>query len=152
MLAVGKSAPNFTLPVNGAAHVTLSALQGKYVVLYFYPKDDTPGCTIEAKDFRDHIAAFEKKHAVVIGMSKDKVCDHDAFVKKYDLPFMLASDEQGDVLEAYGVWTQKSMYGKKYMGIERTTFLIDPKGTIAEIWNKVKVDGHVQDVLSRIPA
>lgn len=150
MLKTGDHAPDFTLPASGDQQVRLSSFKGKHVVLYFYPKDDTPGCTLEAKDFRDQIASFDKKDAVVIGMSKDKPCDHDAFIKKYDLPFVLVSDESGKTLEAYGVWVQKSMYGKKYMGIERTTFLIDPQGNIAHIWSKVKVDGHVKDVLAHI--
>lgn len=150
MLQPGIKAPDFNLPASGNRHLRLSDFRGKYVVLYFYPKDDTPGCTLEAKDFRDQIALFDQKNAVVMGMSKDSPCDHDAFINKYDLPFVLVSDESLKILEAYGVWVQKSMYGKKYMGIERTTFLIDPDGKIAHIWHKVKVEGHVADVLAHI--
>jgi peroxiredoxin Q/BCP len=150
MLKVGDKAPLFHLPTNGNNKVELDKLQGKRVVLYFYPKDDTPGCTLQAQGFRDHIKEFENKNTVVIGLSKDPTCDHDKFVAKYDLPFILASDEQGTTINDYGVWVEKSMYGKKYMGIERTTFLISQTGQIEHIWNKVKVDGHAQDVLSKI--
>lgn len=150
MLKIGDKAPTFHLPTNGDKEVDLKKLQGKYVVLYFYPKDDTPGCTIQAQGFRDHIGEFDKKNAVVIGISKDSTCDHDKFVAKYNLPFILASDEQCDTIKAYGVWVEKSMYGKKYMGIERTTFLISPTGKIEHIWSKVKVEGHAEDVLKKL--
>jgi peroxiredoxin Q/BCP len=127
--------------------VSLAKLKGKNVVLYFYPKDDTPGCTIEAKDFRDLMKDFEKNNTTIIGLSKDDVKSHDKFKEKFCLPFTLASDTDGSTCEAYGVWVEKSMYGKKYMGIERTTFLIDKQGKIAQIWGKVKVEGHAKEVL-----
>lgn len=150
-LLVGDKAPDFSLPSDGGKTISLSALKGKNVVLYFYPKDDTPGCTVEAKDFRDTIKDFEKLNTVILGVSKDSVDSHDAFKKKYCLPFALISAD-GDMCEAYGVWKEKSMYGKTYMGIERTTFLIDKTGKIANLWRKVKVDGHVAEVLAAIPA
>lgn len=151
-LAVGDKAPAFSMPTNKGAEASLKACAGKNVVLYFYPKDDTPGCTQEAKDFRDHIKEFEKAGAVVIGVSKDPLASHDKFSEKFCLPFPLASDETGETCEAYGVWVEKSMYGKKYMGIERATFLIDGKGIIRQLWRKVKVDGHVQNVLEAVKA
>ncbi len=146
-LTIGSPAPDFTLPRNGEGTVTLSKLQGKAVILYFYPKDDTSGCTAEAIDFSALGGEFEAANAVVIGISPDSVKSHDKFAAKHSLSVMLASDEERKVLEAYGVWKEKSMYGKKYMGVERTTFLIGRDGTIAEIWNKVKVAGHAQAVL-----
>jgi thioredoxin-dependent peroxiredoxin len=146
-LEVGDKAPDFKLPADGGKTISLSALKGKNVVLYFYPKDDTPGCTIEAKDFRDHIKDFEAANTMVLGMSKDPVKSHDSFKEKYCLPFPLVSDT-GTTAEDYGVWGEKSMYGKTYMGIERTTFLIDKNGVIRNIWRKVKVDGHVSEVLN----
>lgn len=148
--AVGSAAPDFTLPTNGGGSVALSALKGKKVVLYFYPKDDTPGCTIEAKEFRDLAKEFANHDAVIIGLSKDDVKSHDKFTEKFCLPFTLASDADGAVCEAYGTWVEKSMYGKKYMGIDRVTFLIDAAGTIARIWNKVKVEGHAAEVLEAV--
>jgi peroxiredoxin Q/BCP len=151
-LAVGDKAPNFSMPTDGGGEASLSALKGKKLVLYFYPKDDTPGCTIEAKDFRDHIEEFKKAGAVVIGVSKDSPDSHEAFKKKFCLPFPLASDTDGKVCEAYGVWVEKSMYGKTYMGIERATFLIDGSGTLRNIWRKVKVDSHVKEVLEAVQA
>ncbi len=149
-LAVGDKAPGFTMPTDNAGEVSLEKLKGKTVVLYFYPKDDTPGCTVEAKDFRDHIKEFEQAGAAVIGVSKDSVDSHGAFRKKFCLPFPLAADTDGKVCEVYGVWVQKSMYGKSYMGIERATFLIDGTGTLRRIWRKVKVDGHVKEVLEAV--
>ncbi|WP_421402980.1 thioredoxin-dependent thiol peroxidase [Agrobacterium fabrum] len=146
-LTIGSPAPDFTLPRNGEGTVTLSKLQGKAVILYFYPKDDTSGCTVEAIDFSALGGEFEAANAVVIGISPDSVKSHDKFAAKHSLSVMLASDEEKQVLEAYGVWKEKSMYGKKYMGVERTTVLIAPDGKIAEIWNKVKVAGHAQAVL-----
>ncbi|MGP4673280.1 thioredoxin-dependent thiol peroxidase [Agrobacterium salinitolerans] len=146
-LTIGSPAPDFTLPRNGEGTVTLSKLQGKAVILYFYPKDDTSGCTAEAIDFSALGGEFEAANAVVIGISPDSVKSHDKFAAKHSLSVMLASDEERKVLEAYGVWKEKSMYGKKYMGVERTTFLIGRDGKIAEIWNKVKVAGHAQAVL-----
>jgi peroxiredoxin Q/BCP len=151
-LDVGTQAPDFTLPTDGNGSVTLSALKGKPVVLYFYPKDDTSGCTAEACQFRDMQPDFSGADAVIIGLSKDSVASHDKFKKKYELPFTLAADTEGTACEAYGVWVEKSMYGKKYMGIERATFLIDRDGKIAKIWRKVKVPGHGADVLKAVAA
>jgi thioredoxin-dependent peroxiredoxin len=146
-LQPGDSAPEFTLPGDGASTISLKGLRGKKVVLYFYPKDDTSGCTLEAKNFNDSKAAFAKAGAEIIGVSPDNVASHDKFKKKYDLDFALASDESKAMLEAYGVWVEKSMYGKKYMGVERSTFLIGADGKIAAVWSKVKVPGHVDEVL-----
>jgi thioredoxin-dependent peroxiredoxin len=151
-IAPGTKAPDFTLPTDGGGKVTLSKLKGKKVVLYFYPKDDTSGCTAEACGFRDSLPNFKKLDAVVIGVSRDSVASHDKFKKKYDLPFILASDEDGKVCERYGVWVEKSMYGRKYMGIERATFLIDEKGMVREVWHKVKVPGHVEAVMAAAKA
>ena len=148
----GDKAPDFSLPTDGNGKVSLSKLKGKKVILYFYPKDDTSGCTAEACGFRDSLPKFGKSDAVVIGISRDSDASHDKFKKKYDLPFILASDEDGKVCEAYGTWVEKSMYGRKYMGIERATFLIDPKGAIRNIWRKVKVPGHVDEVLAAVRA
>ena len=146
----GAKAPDFTLPTDGGGSVTLSKLKGKNLVLYFYPKDDTSGCTAEACGFRDLFPNFRKIDAAVIGVSRDSVAAHDKFKKKYELPFTLAADTEGKVTEAYGVWVEKSMYGRKYMGIERATFLIDEKGKIAQIWHKVKVPGHADEVLKAV--
>ena len=145
---LGDKAPDFTLPTDGAGNVTLSKLNGKKVVLYFYPKDDTSGCTAEACGFRDSFPDYGGTDAVVIGISKDSVASHDKFKKKHGLPFTLASDAGTDVCEKYGVWVEKSMYGRKYMGMERATFLIDARGVIAQAWHKVKVPGHVEAVLA----
>ena len=145
---LGNKAPDFTLPTDGAGTVTLSKLNGKKVVLYFYPKDDTSGCTAEACGFRDSFPDYGATGAVVIGISKDSVASHDKFKKKHGLPFILASDAGGDVCEKYGVWVEKSMYGRKYMGIERATFLIDGKGVVRGVWHKVRVPGHVGEVLN----
>ena len=144
---LGDKAPDFTLPTDGAGSVTLSNLNGRKVVLYFYPKDDTSGCTAEACGFRDSFPDYGGTGAVVIGISKDSVASHDKFKKKHGLPFILASDTGGDVCEKYGVWVEKSMYGRKYMGIERATFLIDGAGTVRGAWRKVRVPGHVAEVL-----
>lgn len=146
-LTIGDAAPDFILPRNGEGTVKLSELRGKAVILYFYPKDDTSGCTAEAIDLSALGGEFEAANAVVIGISPDSVKSHDKFAAKHSLSVMLASDEERKVLEAYGVWKEKSMYGKKYMGVERTTFLVAPDGKIAEVWNKVKVAGHAQAVL-----
>lgn len=148
----GGKAPEFALASSLGQTITLSSLQGKKIVLYFYPKDDTPGCTVEAKDFRDHIKEFEAANTVVLGLSKDSLKSHDAFSKKFCLPFPLLSDESGKTCETYGTWVEKSMYGKTYMGIDRATFLIDGAGTIKRIWRKVKVDGHVKEVLAAAKA
>lgn len=151
-LNTGDKAPEFTLPTDGNGEFTLSAQQGKNVVIYFYPKDDTPGCTQESKDFRDAIAEFEAANTVILGVSKDKVASHDKFKAKYDLPFALGADGTTEVIQAYGAWKEKSMFGKKYMGIERTTVLIDAQGNIANIWRKVSVNGHVDEVLEAAKA
>jgi len=151
-LSVGAKAPDFTLPRDGGGEISLGELAGKTVVLYFYPKDDTSGCTVESIAFTGLTADFEAANAVVVGMSPDSAKSHDKFVKKHSLGVILAADEQRSVLEAYGVWTEKSMYGKKYMGVERTTVLIKPDGTIARIWNKVKVPGHAEEVLAAVKA
>ena len=148
MIDAGDAAPDFTLPRDGGGEVTLSALRPKAVVLYFYPKDDTSGCTVEAKDFTSAAADFAAAGAVVVGISKDSVKSHDKFRDKHGLDLILASDETSDVCERYGVWAEKSMYGKKYMGIERSTFLIDATGKVARAWHKVKVPGHVDEVLA----
>ena len=151
-LAVGDKAPDFTLPTDGGGTVSMKGLKGKKVVLYFYPKDDTPGCTKEACAFRDSLPDFSKVKAVIVGISKDSVASHDKFKTKFKLPFPLASDEDGKVCEAYGTWVEKSMYGKTYMGIERSTFLIDETGVIRNIWRKVKADGHAAEVLAAAEA
>jgi len=151
-LQVGDKAPAFSMPTDGGGKVSLSSLAGKSVVLYFYPKDDTSGCTKEACDFRDGLPNFRKSDAVVIGVSRDSVASHDKFKKKHDLPFVLASDVDGKTSEAYGTWVEKSMYGRKYMGMERATFLIDGKAVIRGIWRKVKVPGHVDEVLKAVKA
>jgi len=149
---VGDKAPSFTLPADGGGKVSLKDLKGKAVVLYFYPKDDTSGCTAEACAFRDALPDFSKVKAEIIGISRDPVKSHDKFKAKYDLSFPLASDEDGKVCEAYGTWVEKSMYGRKYMGIERSTFLIDGKGVIRNVWRKVKVPGHADEVLKAAQA
>lgn len=146
----GKKAPAFTLPADGGETIRLSDFTGKKVVLYFYPKDDTSGCTKEAIGFRDAMRSIKASGAVVIGVSKDAVASHDKFKKKHKLNFPLASDEEVKVCDKYGVWVEKSMYGRKYMGIERATFLIDEKGTIRRVWRKVKVPGHVEEVKAAI--
>ena len=145
MVTVGNAAPSFTLPTNGGG--TLTFPTGKPLVLYFYPKDDTPGCTTEAKGFTDLIEDFSKLGVDVVGMSPDKATKHDKFISKYDLAVTLVSDENKSTLDAFGVWVEKSMYGKTYMGVERTTFLIDGSGKIVEEWRKVRVKGHVEAVL-----
>ena len=149
-LEIGAKAPAFAMKTDGAGKISLSELKGKNVVLYFYPKDDTSGCTAEACGFRDQLPKFKKLDAVVIGVSRDSVESHDKFKKKYDINFTLGSDESGKVTEAYGVWVEKNMYGKKYMGIERATYLIDGKGIIKGIWRKVKVPGLVEELAKAI--
>ncbi len=146
MLQINKKAPAINLPDVEGKKRTLKEFLGKKVVLYFYPKDMTPGCTTEACDFRDAFPNFKKLKAVVIGISPDSVERHKKFIEKYDLPFLLLSDEKKTVLEKYGVWKEKSMYGKKYMGVVRTTVLIDEKGVVRKIYPKVKVKGHVEEV------
>lgn len=145
-LKIGDAAPDFTLPTDGDGAVTLSELKGQKVVIYFYPKDDTPGCTAESCSFNENLSAFNALNTAIIGISKCSVAKHDKFKAKYKLKFPLASDEHSDVCERYGTWVEKSMYGKKYMGIDRSTFLIDEQGRIAQIWRKVKVKDHVDEV------
>ncbi len=145
-IAVGKPVPDFSLPATRIDTASRSSLKGKPFVLYFYPKDNTSGCTAEACDFRDNMAAFNKLGATVIGVSKDSIASHEKFAKKFELDFPLASDEDGKVCEKFGVWIKKSMYGRSYMGIERATFLVDAKGIIRGIWRKVSVTGHVGEV------
>jgi peroxiredoxin Q/BCP len=149
-LREGLKAPAFSLPTDNGGAVALKDLKGKRIVLYFYPKDDTSGCTKEAIAFTEHLKKFEKANAVVIGVSKDSVEKHEKFRAKHDLKIILGADEAGDVVEKYGVWVEKNMYGRKYMGIERATFLIDDKGVIRKIWRKVKVAGHAEDVLEAV--
>lgn len=151
-LKVGDKAPDFSLPTDGEGTVSLSKLKGKNVVLYFYPRDDTPGCTKEACQFRDAASQYKRADAVVIGVSKDSVASHDKFKKKYDLPFTLGSDKELTTAKAYGVWVEKSFMGRKFMGVERATFLIDGKGVIRNIWHKVKVPGHDDEVLKAVKA
>lgn len=146
-LVPGAEAPAFTLPRDGGSTVSLADYRGRNVVLYFYPKDNTSGCTVEAIDFTALLPEFEKADTVVIGLSPDSAASHDRFCRKHDLGVILASDEDKQVLSAYGVWTEKSMYGRKYMGVERTTMLVGRDGRIAEIWPKVKVKGHAEAVL-----
>ncbi len=148
-LSIGDKAPQFTLPGNDGATLSLNDFTGKNVVLYFYPKDDTPGCTTEAKDFTALGAQFDAANTVIIGMSKDTAAKHDKFIAKHELTVLLASDEEGTALEQYGVWVEKSMYGRTYMGIQRATFLIDGSGVIREVWPKVKVKGHAAEVLEK---
>ena len=147
-LAIGDQAPNFTMATDGGSEVSLVGLKDKSVILYFYPKDDTPGCTKEACGFRDALPDFSGLNAEIIGVSKDPVAKHDKFKTKYDLPFTLGADTEGSVCEAYDTWVEKSLYGRKYMGIERATFLIDGAGVLRGIWRKVKVKGHVEAVLA----
>ncbi|MDX5358848.1 MAG: thioredoxin-dependent thiol peroxidase [Rhodobacterales bacterium] len=147
MLNAGDMAPDFTLPRDGGGTITLSALRPGKVVVYFYPKDDTPGCTTEALDFTAKRADFEAAGVTVIGVSKDSPASHDKFCRKHGLGIVLASDEAGSTCEDFGVWGEKSMYGKKFLGITRATFLIDAEGRIAKVWPKVKVAGHADEVL-----
>ena len=151
-LKTGDKAPNFTLPADGGGKVSLAELKGKCVVLYFYPKDDTSGCTAEAIAFSKDSKAFKAAGAVVVGVSKDSAASHDKFKAKYDLAVTLVADEQTKTAEAYGVWVEKSMYGRRYMGTERATFLIDGKGILRHIWRKVKVPGHSSEVLAAVEA
>jgi peroxiredoxin Q/BCP len=146
--APGSKAPAFSLPRDGGGKVTLADFKGQNLVLYFYPRADTPGCTIESKAFSSLSKAFAKAGTAVLGVSADPVKAQDAFKAKHGLAIPLASDETHRMLEAYGVWGEKSMYGKKFMGITRTTFLIDQDGRIAQIWPKVKVEGHAEEVLA----
>ncbi|MEQ1753045.1 MAG: peroxiredoxin [Micropepsaceae bacterium] len=151
-LAVGDKAPNFNLATDGEGKVSLKDFLGKTLVLYFYPKDDTSGCTREAIDFSAAASKFKKLGVCVVGISKDSVAAHDKFKAKHDLSITLASDPEGKIVESYGSWVEKTLYGRKYMGIDRSTFLIDGKGRISRIWRKVKVPGHVEEVLGHIKA
>ncbi len=146
-ITVGKIAPSFNAICDDGSKIDLSELRGKNVVLYFYPKDDTPGCTIEAQDFTKNIEKFVALNAVVLGVSRDNVKSHCNFIQKYNLAFNLISDEDGEICSSYGVLKEKSMFGKKYLGIERSTFVIDKKGDIVQVWSPVKVNGHVDEVL-----
>ena len=152
MLDEGDRAPDFELPTDGGKSIKLSKLKGHPVVLYFYPKDDTAGCTAEAKDFSCLVDQFKKSGAEVIGISPDSIVSKAKFRKKHDLAVQLAADEEKAVVMAYGLWVEKSMYGRKYMGVERTTFLIDKSGKIAKAWHKVKVPGHAEVVLAAVKA
>ena len=151
-VAIGKPAPDFNVPATGGEKVSLSDYLGKTVVLYFYPKDDTPGCTKEACDLRDSWDQISDAGAVVLGVSGDSIASHDQFRKKYSLPFTLLSDPDHRLSQAYGVWTEKTNYGKTYMGIERSTFVIGPDGKTKAIFRKVKVDGHASEILKAIEA
>lgn len=150
MLEEGHKAPDFKLSTDGGGEISLARLKGKIAVIYFYPKDDTPGCTTEAADFSALKADFDKCGAVITGVSKDSVQRHDSFKKKHGLKIQLASDESGEMIAAFGVWVKKLNYGREYMGIERSTFLIDGKGVIRKIWRKVKVKGHAEKVLEAV--
>lgn len=150
MVKVGEAAPEFQLPADDGKRVSLKEFRGKKVVLYFYPKDDTPGCTKEACSFRENLARVTTKGAVVLGVSRDDTDSHVKFKDKYQLNFPLLSDAAGKVTEAYGVWKKKNLYGHEFMGIERTTFLIDERGRIARIWPKVRVEGHTDEVLAAL--
>lgn len=150
MLNEGDTAPLFDLPSDGGGRLSLKAFRGRSVVLYFYPKDDTEGCTIEAKEFSALTAPFERAGAVVIGISPDSPKSHDKFKCKHALDLHLASDEEKTVAEAYGVWVEKRMYGRTFMGVERATFLISPKGKIERIWRKVSAKGHADAVLAEL--
>jgi peroxiredoxin Q/BCP len=150
--AVGKKVPDFTLPATGGATVKLSKLRGSPVVLYFYPRDDTPGCTLEAQGFRDHYKELRKLGAVVLGISRDPLPSHERFKAKHELPFELLADTDGVVCERFGVIKDKNMYGRKVRGIERSTFLIDAEGVLRREWRGVKVKGHVEEVLESLRA
>ena len=149
-LKIGAKAPDFSLPDTDGKTVRLSDFQGKKVILYFYPKDDTPGCTQEACDFRDAMPRFAEANAVIVGVSPDDGGSHEKFRRKYDLPFILLSDTEHKVAGLYGVWKKKSMYGKTFMGVERSTFYIDEQGKLAEEFRRVKVDGHVEVILNLV--
>ena len=149
-IEIGQMAPLFSLTSDEGAEISLSELKGKYVVLYFYPKDDTPGCTIEAQDFSKKNAEFEKLEAVILGVSKDNVASHCKFIDKYKLSVSLLADENGEVCKLFDVIKEKSMFGKKYFGIDRSTFLIDKMGRIIDSWSSVKVKGHVDEVLKNL--
>ena len=149
-IEIGQMAPLFSLTSDEGAEISLSELKGKYVILYFYPKDDTPGCTIEAQDFSKKVAEFEKLEAIILGISKDSVASHCKFIEKYKLAISLLADENSEVCKSYEVIKEKSMFGKKYFGIDRSTFLIDKMGRIIDSWSAVKVKGHVDEVLKNL--
>jgi thioredoxin-dependent peroxiredoxin len=149
-LKPGDKAPGFSAPISGGGNLALSDLKGKNVILYFYPKDDTPGCTKEACAFKNEYSSFKKKGAVVLGVSVDSVKKHDKFIKKFELPFTLLSDEDKAIVQAYGVWGEKSFMGRKYMGTHRVTFLIGPDGVIRNIWPEVKPEEHAREVLTAL--
>ncbi|KGP89812.1 peroxiredoxin [Pontibacillus chungwhensis BH030062] len=149
-MEIGKPAPDFELPANNGEKVKLSDYKGKNVVLYFYPKDMTPGCTTEACDFRDHHESFKDLDAVILGVSPDPVDRHQKFIDKHELPFLLLADEEHAVAEEYGVWKLKKNFGKEYMGIERSTFVVDKEGNLVNEWRKVRVKGHVEEALQYI--
>jgi peroxiredoxin Q/BCP len=149
-IEIGQMAPLFSLTSDEGVEISLSELKGKYVVLYFYPKDDTPGCTIEAQDFSKKNAEFEKLEAVILGVSKDNIASHCKFIDKYKLSISLLADENGEVCKLFDVIKEKSMFGKKYFGIDRSTFLIDKMGRIVDLWSSVKVKGHVDEVLENL--
>lgn len=149
-IGIGDKAPDFDLPTNGGARAQLSDYAGKYLILYFYPKDDTSGCTKQAISFTEHLDKLKHMNASVLGVSKDSVASHDKFIAKHDLAITLGSDETLETCQAYGVWVEKNMYGRKYMGISRATFLIGPDGTIVQAWPKVRVAGHTEAVLEAL--
>jgi peroxiredoxin Q/BCP len=149
-LTIGDKAPDFTIATDGGGTFSLLEMRGHNVIIYFYPKDDTPGCTKEACEFRDSLPDFSNSSSKIIGISKDTVAKHDKFKSKYELPFTLGADLEGDVCEVYGTWVEKSMYGRQYMGVERATFLVDKEGVLQGIWRKVKVKGHVEEVLGAV--
>jgi peroxiredoxin Q/BCP len=151
MIEEGKPAPTFTLPSDTGEDVSLESLRGRPVVLYFYPRDDTPGCTVQACGIRDAWGEFEAREAVVLGVSPDSPAQHAAFREKYGLPFTLLADEQHEVAELYGTWVEKSMYGKTYLGVERSTFVIDADGTVVKVMRNVKPDTHAAEVLAALP-
>lgn len=152
MVEIGEQAPNFSLPTDEDSTLTLADFKGTHLVLYFYPKDDTPGCTKEAIGFSDHQDAFAAANTKIVGVSRDTVTKHAKFRAKHDLTVALGADEDGKVTEDYGVWVEKNMYGKTYMGIERATFLIDKKGIVRQVWRKVRVKNHVEAVLEAAQA
>ncbi len=152
MLTEGNKAPDFKLTMDDGTRLQLSSLKGRVAVVYFYPKDDTSGCTLEAKDFSTLARKFKAAGASIVGISPDSVASHQKFKKKHNLNVLLAADEDKTAAEAYGVWVEKSMYGRKYMGVERATFLVDAKGRLARIWRKVKVRGHAEEVLEAVKA
>ncbi len=151
-MQVGDHFPDFTLPRDGSGSMSLTDFKGQKLVLFLYPKDDTPGCTLESIEFTSRAEDFAAENAKVVGLSKDSTASHDKFIEKHNLNMPLLSDETGELLETLGCWVEKNMYGRTYMGIERTTFLIDEAGIIHQIWNKVKVKGHVETVLEAVRA